>query len=342
VNENGLYQETLDTALNKALSITANLDQTGRALIQDEAMSLFDEGYIAVVPTVTDDDPNSGSEAWNVTELRVGKIVGWRPFDVDVQLYNSETGRSVILPFQKTTVAIIQNPWYNIMNEPNSTYQRLRQKLNILDRVDEATASSKLDILIQLPYDVGRPLKRDQAEQRKNDIVEQLKNSEYGIAYTGATEKITQLNRPAENNLLAQIQDLRKQFMDQLGMTDTIMNGTADETTMKNYFARMIGPVAQVITEEKTRKFLSKNSYSRGERVMYFSDPFAFTTASSLADIADKFTRNEILSTNEVRGALGYRPSDDPDADKLRNKNLNPPTQTGIVDETITVKKEAN
>jgi uridylate kinase len=341
VDENGLYQETMDTTLNRALGISANLDQTGRALIQDVAMSLFDEGYVAIVPTLTDDDPECGSESWNVKELRVGKITGWRPFGVDVALYNSETGQSITLPFKKTTVAIIQNPWYNIMNESNSTYRRLRQKLNLLDRVDEATGSSKLDILIQLPYDIGRPLKKDQAEQRKNDIVEQLKNSEYGIAYIGATERITQLNRPAENNLLAQIQDLRKQFMDQLGMTDSIMNGTADETTMKNYFARMLGPVAQAITEECTRKYLSQNSRSRGERVMYFSDPFAFTTSSGIADISDKLTRNAILSTNEVRGALMYKPSKDPDADALRNKNLNPPTEEKQVNETITVEKEA-
>ena len=342
VNEDGLYQETIDQSLNQALSLSANLDQTGRAIIQDIAMSMFDEGCVAVVPTITDDDPTTGSEAWNVVELRTGKIVGWRPDEVDVKLYNPLTGKMVTLPFPKVSVAIIQNPWYNIMNEPNSTLRRLIRKLNLLDRVDEAIGSNKLDILIQLPYDIGREVKRKEAEARKLDIIEQLKNSEFGIAYTGATERITQLNRPAENNLLAQIQDLRKEFFDQLGMTDTILNGTADEATMKNYFARMIGPVAQAISEEMTRKFLSKTSRTQGARVKYFVDPFNFTTTTNLADISDKLTRNAILSTNEVRGAIGYKPSDDPDADALRNKNLNPPSTDEKVTEKIITEKEAD
>lgn len=341
VGDDGRFTDGVDDSLNRALTISANLDQTGRALMQDAIMSMFDEGVVAVVPTITDDDPEAGSEAWNVRELRVGKIVGWRPDEVDVKLYNPLDGKRVTLPFKKTAIAIVQNPWYNIMNEPNSTLNRLIRKLKLLDRIDELNGSSKLDILIQLPYDIGREVKRREAEARKNDIIEQLKNSEFGIAYTGATERITQLNRPAENNLLAQIQDLTLKAFGQYGMTQSILDGTADEATMKNYTARILGPTLLAFTEEYTRKFLSTTSISQGGRIMYFTDPFSFTTASALSEIADKFTRNAIMSTNEVRAVIGLEPSADPDADALRNKNLNPPTTDENVTETIVTDKEA-
>lgn len=340
VDEDGRFLEHIDDSLNRALTFSANLDQTGRAMMQDAIMSMFDEGEVAVVPTVTDSDPETGSEAWSVIELRVGKIVGWRPDEVDVKLYNPKTGQRVTLPFKKTAIAIVQNPWYTIMNEPNSMLNRLIRKLKLLDKIDELNGSNKLDILIQLPYDVSRDVKRKEAEARKEAITDQLKNSEFGIAYTGATERITQLNRPAENNLLAQIESLMLKAFGQYGMTQSILDGTADEATMKNYTARILGPTLLAFTEEFTRKYISATAYAQGGRVMYFVDPFAFTTASNLAEISDKFTRNAIMSTNEVRAEIGLKPSDDPDADALRNKNLNPPELDETIRETPISDKE--
>jgi len=341
-DEKGRYLSIINDSLHQAMTVSANLDQAGTALFQDIAMSMFDEGVIAVVPTLTDSDPTYGSEAWNVVEMRVGKIVGWRPEEVDINIYNPLTGKRVTLPFPKRSVAIIQNPWFNVMNEPNSTLRRLIRKLNLLDRLDEEIGSNKLDILLQLPHEVRSDMKRKEAERRRDEIISQLRNSEYGIAYVGATERITQLNRPAENNLLTQIESLTKLFFSQLGMTEEILNGTADESTMKNYMARMIGPVATAIVEEFSRKFLSKTSRTQGGTIRFFSNPFAFTTASGLADIGDKLTRNAIVTSNEVRSELGYEPSSDPDADVLRNKNLNPPKETETIEEKITVEEEAN
>ena len=340
VGDDGRFVGTVDDSLNRALTISANLDQTGRAMMQEAIMTMFEASVVAVVPTDTDKDPEVGSEAWNINELRVGKIVGWRPYEVDVSIYNPFDGNRVTLPFKKTTVAIVQNPWYKIMNEPNSTLNRLIRKLKLLDRIDDLNGSNRLDLLIQLPYDVGREVKRKEAEVRKEDLISQLRSSEYGIAYTGATERVVQLNRPAENNLLAQIESQTLKAFGQYGMTQSIMDGTADESTMKNYTARTLGPTLTAFTEEFTRKWISTTAITQGGRIFYFTDPFSFTTSTALGEISDKFTRNAIMSTNEIRAVIGYMPSSDPDADALRNKNLNPPSTDENVTETIVTKEE--
>lgn len=323
VNENGQYEETYkDSGLNNVLTLEANIDQSGRALIQDIVMSLIDEGCVAVVPTWTDIDPKY-TEGYDILAMRVGKITQWFPQYVRVRLYNDRTGIYQEITLPKNRVAIIENPFYAIMNEPNSTLKRLTRKLNMLDVVDEQTSSGKLDIIIQLPYVIKSEARKAQAEQRRSEIEQQLMGSKYGIAYTDGTEHITQLNRPAENNLLSQIEYLTNLLFSQLGITQAILEGTADEQTMNNYYERTIEPIITAITDEFTRKFTTKTARTQGKTVHHFNDPFRFVPTSKLPDLADKLTRNEILSSNEFRAVIGYKPSDDPKADQLINSNIN-------------------
>lgn len=322
LDQNGRFLKKEDSALNDCLSIEANVDQTGRALLQDAVMSMFDEGVVAIVPTDTSINP-AISGSYDILSLRTGKILEWFPSFVRVRVYNEKTGQREELVLPKSTVAIIENPLYAVMNEPNSTLKRLIYKLNLLDSLDEQASSGKLDLIIQLPYVIKSEARREQAEQRRKDIEVQLSGSKYGIAYTDGTERITQLNRPAENNLMAQIEYLTSMLYGQLGLTESIFDGTADEKTMLNYYNRTVEPILAAITDEIKRKFLTKTARTQLQSIMYFRDPFKLVPVSELADIADKFTRNEVLSSNEIRGIIGYKPSDDPKADELRNKNLN-------------------
>lgn len=315
------YIETIKSCLNNCLTVEANIDQTGRALMQDVVMSLLDEGCIAIVPTVTDVDPNL-TDSYKILELRVGKIIDWQPTKVKVRLYNDNVGKQEELTLPKKMIAIIENPLYAVMNEPNSTMQRLIRKLNLLDVIDEQSGSGKLDLLIQLPYIIKTPERRRQAEERRKDIENQLKGP-YGIAYTDGTEKVTQLNRPIENNLMKQIEYLTSMLYSQLGLTSSIMDGTADDITMNNYYNRTIEPILSAIVDEMRRKFLTKTARTQNQSVRFFRDPFKLVPVTSLPDIADKFTRNEIVTSNEMRQVIGMKPSGDPNADQLRNKNLN-------------------
>ena len=322
LDQNGRFESVVPSGLNNVLTLEANIDQTSNAFIQDIVMSLFDEGAIAVVPVDTTVDPNvSGS--YDILTMRTGRIVAWYPKHVKVKLYNENTGSSEELTLAKETVAIIENPLYAVMNEPNSTLKRLLRKLSILDAIDEESGAGKLDLIIQLPYVIKNQARRDQAEERRKDIEMQLSGTKYGIAYTDGTERITQLNRPTENNLMGQIQYLTTMLYSQLGLTEAVFNGTADEKTMLNYNNRTIIPILTAIISEFRRKFLTKTARSQRQSIMYFKDAFSLVPANELADIADKFTRNEILSSNEVRAIIGYKPSPDPKADELRNKNLN-------------------
>lgn len=322
LDENNRYSDTIDSYLNECLSTEANKDQTGRQLIQDIVMSMFDEGCVAVVPVDTTEDPNvSGS--YDIESLRVGKIVEWFPDYVKVELYNDRTGNKQTIPVPKSVAAIIENPFYAIMNQPNSTLQRLIKKFNLLDAIDAQTGSGKLNMIIQLPYVIKTEARREQAAKRREDIENQLAKSKYGIAYTDGTEKVTQLNRPADNNLMNQVQYLTSMLFSQLGLTESILNGTADEKTMLNYMNRTVVPILCAITEEFRRKFLTKTARTQGQTIMYFNEPFKLVTMADLAEAADKFTRNEIMSSNEIRQVVGLKPSKDPKADELRNKNLN-------------------
>ena len=318
----GRYLFDRDSGLNNALRVEANLDQTGRAMMQDLVLTMLDEGCAALVPVDTTIDPTN-SNAYDIETLRVGSIAAWYPEKVRIRLYNQSVGRREEVTLPKKMVAIIENPLYAVINEPNSTYQRLVRKLNLLDRIDDQVGSGKLDMIIQLPYIINTETRRKQAEIRRQDIENQLAGSKYGIAYTGTTEKIQQLNRPLENNLLDQIKDLTGQLFSQIGFTEEVFNGTADEKTMLNYYNRTIEPIMSAITDEMKRKFLSKTARTQGQSVMFFRDPFRLVPVENIADIADKFTRNAILSSNELRQIVGFKPSDDPDADVLRNKNLN-------------------
>lgn len=322
------YLMDMDSGLNNCLTVEANLDQTGRDLRQDIAMTMCDKGYLAVVPVDTDLDPEA-SGSYNILTMRVGEIVTWYPRHVRVSLWNEDKGRREEITLSKKNVAIIPNPLYAVMNEPNSTMQRLVRKLNLLDVVDEQSASGKLDLIIQLPYVIKTESKRLQAEQRREDIEFQLKGSKYGIAYTDGTEKITQLNRPAENNLMGQIEYLLKMLYGQLGITEEVMNGTADEKTMLNYWNRTIEPMVSAATDEFHRKFLTKTARSQKQAVKYFRDPFKLVPINDIAEIADKFTRNEIMSSNEMRQVIGMKPSVDPKADMLVNSNM--PQGTGML-----------
>ena len=326
LDDNDRYKENIDSTLNNCLTLESNIDQTSRAFMQDVVLSMFDEGSVAIVPVDTIKDPMK-TDSYEILTLRTGRIVTWYPKHVRVELYDDNTGikREITLP--KSRVGIIENPLYAVMNEPNSTLQRLIRKLVLLDSIDEQSGSGKLDLIIQLPYIVKSEARRQQAEQRRKDIERQLKGSKYGIAYTDGTEKITQLNRPLENNLMKQIEYLTSMLYGQLGITQGVMDGTADEKTMTNYYSRTIEPIVSSIVDEIKRKFLTKTARSQKQSIVFFRDPFKLVPVSDLAEISDKFTRNEILSSNEIRQVVGRKPSDDPKADQLINSNISQPTE---------------
>lgn len=322
LDENDRFLDEIDSGLNNVLTLDANLDQTGRAFIQDIVMSMFDEGVVALLPTETSIAPNE-TGAFDILSMRTAKIVTWFPKHVRLRFYNEETGKQQEIIMHKRNVAIIENPFYAVMNEPNSTLQRLIRKLNLLDYVDEQSSAGKLDLIIQLPYVVKTDTRRSQAEKRRKDIENQLMGSKYGIAYTDATEKITQLNRPIENNLLKQIESLTSTLYGQLGITEEVLKGTADEKTMLNYYNSTIEPILSCIALELKRKFLTKTARTQGQSIEFFKDPFRLVPVNNIADIADKFTRNEVMTSNEIRQVIGIKPSDDPKADMLINSNLN-------------------
>lgn len=323
LDENNRFIETIQSGLNNCLTLSANVDQTGRAFIQDAVLTMLDEGCVALVPVDTTVNPNLTS-SYDIETIRTGKIVEWFPKHVRVSVYNEEKGKREDIIVPKSTVAIVENPLYAVVNEPSSTMQRLIRKLVLLDAIDEQSGSGKLDLIIQLPYVIKTPARKAQAEERRKDIEMQLSGSKYGIAYTDGTEHITQLNRPVENNLMKQIEFLTSMLYSQLGITQTILDGTADEKTMLNYYNRTIEPIISAIIDEMKRKFLTKTARSQLQSIMMFRDPFKLVPVTEIATIADTFTRNEIMSSNEVRQIIGMKPSNDPKADELRNKNLNP------------------
>ena len=321
LDDEGRFKETKKTRLNNCLTTEANIDQTSRAFMLDVVISLLDEGCVAVVPVKTTINPDN-TESYDIEELRTGRIVEWFPKHVMVRLYNDETGMYQDVTLPKSQVAIIENPLYTIMNEPNSTMQRLIHKLSLLDIIDEESSSGKMDLIIQLPYIIKNETKRSQAEERRKQIEDQLRGSRYGVAYIDGTEKVTQLNRSVENNILKQVEYLTNLLYSQLGLTQTIMDGTADENTMNNYYNRTVEPVVSAIVDEFHRKFLTKTARTQGQAIMFFRDPFKLMSVTSIADTADKFTRNELLSSNEFRQIIGRKPSTDPKADMLLNKNI--------------------
>lgn len=316
------FIDYVDSKLDNCLRLEANIDQTGKAFIQDAVMSMFDEGHVAIIPVDTIGDPLN-TKSYEICTLRTGRVTAWYPSSVRVELYNERKGIREEITLPKYMVAIVENPLYAVMNEPNSTLQRLIRKLNLLDSIDEQSGSGKLDLIIQLPYIVKSPARKAQAEERRKDIETQLKGSKYGIAYTDGTEKITQLNRPVENNLLKQVEYLTSMLYSQLGITEGVLDGTAEEGVMSNYYSRTIEPIVSAIVDEMIRKFLTKTARSQNQTIMYFRDPFKLVPTEKMADIADKFTRNEILTSNEIRAVVGRKPSDDPRADMLINSNLN-------------------
>lgn len=333
VDDNGRFvSDMTNSSLNRCLSLEANIDQTGRAFIQDVVMSMLDEGCVAIVPVDTDINPETGS--YDILSMRTGKILEWYPKHVKVRVYNENTGTKEDIIRPKNTVAIIENPLFAVINEPNSTLQRLMRKLALLDIVDEQSSAGKLDLIIQLPYTIKSETRRKQAEARRKDIEMQLKDTKYGIAYTDATETITQLNRPLENNLMKQIEYLTSMLYSQLGITQSILDGTADEQTLLNYHSRTIEPIVSAIVDEMKRKFLTKTARTQKQTITFFRDPFKLVPVNHIADIADKFTRNEIMTSNEIRQVIGMKPSEDPKADELRNSNLNHPDENGINSDT--------
>jgi len=326
LDENNRFLSVIDSGLNGCLTVEANLDQTGRAFIQDIVMSMLDEGSVAIVPVDTTFNPEiTGS--YDILSMRTGQILEWYPSHVKVRVYNEKTGRKEDIVVPKSTVGIVENPLYAVINEPNSTMQRLIRKLNLLDVVDEQSSSGKLDLIIQLPYVIKTEARRQQADKRRQDIADQLAGSKYGIAYTDGTERITQLNRPVENNLMKQIEYLTSMLYSQLGITQSILDGTADDKTMLNYYNRTIEPILSAIVDEMKRKFLTKTARSQLQSISFFRDPFKLVPVSDISEIADKFTRNEIMTSNEIRQIIGMKPSDDPKADELRNKNLSEPSK---------------
>ena len=331
LDENERFVEIVNSDLNNCLTLEANIDQTGRAFIQDVVMSMLDEGSVAIVPVDTTRNPND-TGSYDIQSMRTGKIVEWYPNHVKVHVYNDRTGRKEDLILHKSIVAIIENPLHAVMNEPNSTMQRLIRKLNLLDTIDEQSGSGKLDLIIQLPYIIKTEARREQAEKRRKDIEMQLSGSKYGIAYTDGTERITQLNRPVENNLMKQIEYLTSMLYSQLGITQTILDGTADEKTMLNYNNRTIEPIVSAIVDEMRRKFLTKKARTQLQSIEFFRDPFRLVPIENIAEIADKFTRNEILTSNEVRQIVGMKPSSDPKADQLINSNISQPTEEASTD----------
>lgn len=324
LDENGRFVEKIDSSLNTCLGLEANIDQTGRAFIQDVVMSMLDEGCVAIVPVDTDLDPDI-TNGYKILSMRTGKIIEWYPAHVKVRVYNDKTGikQDIVLP--KERVGIIENPLYSVINEPNSTMQRLIRKLSLLDLVDEQSSAGKLDLIIQLPYVIKTQARREQAENRRKDIEMQLSGSKYGIAYTDGTERITQLNRPVENNLLKQIEYLTTTLYSYLGITQEVLDGTANEQTMLNYHSRCIEPIISAIVDEMKRKFLTKTARSQRQTILFFRDPFKLVPVGNIAEIADKFTRNEIMTSNEIRQVIGMKPSNDPKADQLMNSNIAQP-----------------
>lgn len=326
LDDNGRFVENVNSKLNSCLTLSANIDQTGRAFRHDIYMSLLDEGSVAIVPVETTMNPKV-TDSYDISSMRVGKIVEWFPQYVRISLYNERTGRKEEVTMHKSKVAIVENPLYPVMNEPNSTVQRLIRKLALLDNIDEQSGSGKLDLIIQLPYVVKSEARRQQAEKRRKDIEMQLAGSKYGIAYTDGTEKITQLNRSLENNLLKQIEYLMTQAYSQLGLTQAIMEGTADEKTMLNYYDRTVEPLVAAVADAMKRVFLTKTARTQMQSITYFRNPFKLVPVNDVAEIADKFTRNEIMTSNEIRQIVGMKPSNDPKADELRNSNLNHPDE---------------
>ncbi len=340
LDDNDRFKEQMNTGLNSCLTLSANTDQTGRAFIQDAVMSMLDEGCVAIVPIDTTTNPNI-SDSYDILTMRTAKILDWYPNHVRIRVYNERTGRQEETIVPKKMVAIVENPLYAVINEPNSTMQRLVRKLGLLDVTDEQTASGKLDLIIQLPYIIKTEARRQQAEERRKSIEMQLAGSKYGIAYTDGTERITQLNRSLENNLMKQIEYLTSMLYSQLGITQSILDGTADEKTMLNYYSRTIEPIVSAIVDEMKRKFLTKTARSQHQSIAFFRDPFKLVPVNDIAEIADKFTRNEIMTSNELRQIVGIKPSDDPKADKLINSNLNQPEETeNPIDKTNNKNKE--
>lgn len=327
LDENGRFLSVIQDGLNTCLTVEANIDQTARAFIQDIVVSMLDEGCVAIVPVDTTYDP-SVTGSYDIQTMRVGKILDWYPQHVRVRLYNERTGTKENILVPKSTVAIVENPLYAVVNEPNSTMQRLIRKLNLLDVIDEQSGSGKLDLIIQLPYVIKTETRRQQAENRRKDIEAQLSGTKYGIAYADGTERITQLNRSVNNNLMSQIEYLTSMLYSQLGITQSILDGTADEKTMLNYNNRTIEPIISAIVDEMKRKFLTKTARSQSQSISFFRDPFKLVPVNDIAEIADKFTRNEIMTSNEIRQVIGMKPSDDPRADELRNKNLSAPSES--------------
>ena len=326
LDDSGRFTEVVDSKLNNCLNLEANIDQTGRAFIHDVVISMFDEGCVAIVPVDTTFNPNV-TGAYDILSMRTAKIIQWYPKHVKVRVYNDNTGEKEEIVLPKSTVSIIENPLFAVINEPNSTMQRLIRKLNLLDAIDEQSGAGKLDLIIQLPYIIKSEARKQQAEQRRKDIEMQLAGSKYGIAYTDGTERITQLNRSVDNNLMKQIEYLTSMLYSQLGITQAILDGTADEKTMLNYYDRTIEPIVSAIVDEMKRKFLTKTARSQNQSIEFFRDPFKLVPVNELAEIADKFTRNEIMTSNEFRQVVGMKPSDDPKADELRNSNLNHPDE---------------
>ena len=332
LDDNGRYREIIDSKLNSCLTLEANIDQTNRAFIQDVVISMFDEGAVAVVPVDTTIDPKI-TDSYDIITMRTGKILEWYPEKVKVRVYNDRTGLKEDLIMLKKNVAIIENPLYAVINEPNSTMQRLIRKLNLLDVIDEKSASNKLDLIFQLPYTVRTETKRSQAEKRRGDLEQQLAESKYGIGYIDSTERVIQLNRPVENNLMSQIEYLTSMLYSQLGINQGVLEGTADSKAMSNYYDRTIEPIVSAIVDEMKRKFISKTARTQGQSIMYFRDPFKLVPILDLAVMVDKFTRNEVMTSNEFRQVIGMKPSNDPNADKLLNKNLKQ-TNSGAIPTT--------
>lgn len=331
VDDNGRFLSDMDSPLNNCLKLEANLDQTGRAFIQDVVMSMLDEGCVAIVPVETDINPTDRNGSFDILSVRTGKIIEWYPKHVKVRVYNENTGQKEDITLPKKSVAIVENPLFAVVNEPNSTLQRLMRKLALLDIVDEQSSAGKLDMIIQLPYTIKSEARRSQAEARRKDIEMQLRDTKYGIAYVDATEKITQLNRPLENNLMKQIEYLTNMLYSQLGITQSILDGTADEQTQLNYQSRTVEPIVSAIVDEMKRKFLTKTARTQNQTITFFRDPFRLVPINKISEMADRFTQNEILTSNEVRQIIGMKPSEDPKADELRNSNLYHPEDQGAV-----------
>ena len=341
LDENDRFKEVIVSGLNNCLNLEANIDQTGRAFVQDIVMSMLDEGCVAIVPVDTTFNPKE-TGSFDISTMRTGKILEWYPQHVKVRVYNDRKGEKEDILVPKSTVAIVENPFYSVMNEPNSTMQRLIRKLNLLDAIDEQSGSGKLNLIIQLPYVIKTAARRQQAEERRKDIEEQLSGSKYGVAYTDGTEHVVQLNRPVDNNLMSQIEYLTSMLYSQLGLTQGIMDGSADEKTMQNYYTRTIEPILSAIVDEMKRKFLTKTARSQKQSILFFRDPFKLVPVGEIAEISDKMTRNEIMTSNEIRQKIGMKPSTDPKADELRNSNLSAPAENTPQSQPTTTPKEDN